>query len=315
MELRQLRLFRRIVQEGSFSRAAARLGVTQPALSRAVRALEEELGTPLLYRNGRGVTLTEEGQRFAEELAPMLDGLDALQARTLAARGVARGRVSLAMPPSVSALLASALIRHLRDEWPEVELHLLDGYTGTLHEWLTAGRVDIAVLNIHRRSAVLRTEPLFDAYLYLAHPPDDAAVAARRDAAGAIALADVASLPLLLPGRHHGMRREIEAAFTTRGLAPTHISDVDSLSALMGLLDARMGYGILAWDAMAREIRAGLLNASRIRDPELLHGFVIATSADRETSVAAHAVIRFLRAETRRLATAGALKGRIPEGR
>ncbi len=315
MELRQLRLFRRIVEEGSFSRAAARLGVTQPALSRAVRALEEELGTPLLYRNGRGVTLTEEGQRFAEDLAPMLDGLEALQARTLAARGVARGRVSLAMPPSVSALLAPALIRHLRTEWPEVELHLLDGYTGTLHEWLTAGRVDIAVLNIHRRSAVLRTEPLFDAHLYLAHAPDDETVAAKRDAVGAIALADVATLPLLLPGRHHGMRREIEAAFTTHGLTPSHITDVDSLSALMGLLDARMGYGILAWDVMAREIRAGLLNASRIRDPELLHGFVIATSADRETSVAAHAVIRFLRAETRRLAAAGALKGRIPEGR
>lgn len=314
MELRQLRLFRRIVEEGSFSRAAARLGVTQPALSRAVRALEEELGTPLLYRNGRGVTLTADGQRFAEELVPMLEGLEALQTRTVAARGVPRGRVSLAMPPSVSALLAPPLMQHLRAEAPEVELHLLDGYTGTLHEWLTAGRVDIAVLNTHRRSAVLRTEPLFDAHLYLAHPPADAEVAARRDAAGEIALADAAALPLLLPGRHHGMRREIEAALAARGLSAARVTDVDSLAALLSLLDAGMGYGILAWDAMAREIRTGTLAASRIRDPELLHGFVVATSADRPVSTAAHAVMRFLRAETRRMAAEGRLKGRIPPG-
>ncbi|MBR0680012.1 LysR family transcriptional regulator [Roseomonas eburnea] len=312
MELRQLRLFRRVIDEGSFSRAAARLGVTQPALSRAIRALEEELGTSLLYRNGRGVTLTEDGQRFAEELAPMLEGLEALRSRTLAARGIPRGRVSLAMPPSVAALLAPALLRHLQAESPEVELHLLDGFTGTLHEWLTAGRVDIAVLNTHRRSAVLRTEPLFDAHLHLAYPPGDPVVLPLLDAAGEIALADVAALPLLLPGRHHGMRREFEAALAAQDLAARKVTDVDSLAALLSLLDGRLGYGILAWDAMARELRAGLLAAARIRAPELLHGFVVATSADRQISTAAHAVIRFLRAEVRRLAAAGTLKGRVP---
>jgi LysR family nitrogen assimilation transcriptional regulator len=309
MDLRQLQLFRRIVAEGSFSRAAAALGIAQPALSRQVRALEEELGIRLLHRNGRGVSPTEEGRRFAEAVSPVLDDLDRVREEAMAAQGVARGKLRVAMPPSVAAALGPALMRHLRAEMPEVELNLRDGFTGTIHEWLSRGEVDIAVLNPMRRSAAVKTEPLYDAHLFLIHPPGDPRVAKLLTPAGEIALADVASLPLLLPGRHHGVRREVAVALAAAGLVAADISDVDSLTGVKHMVAEGLGYTLFAWEAVSLEIEAGVLAAARICAPVLLHGFVLGTSA--EVSPAARAVVRFLREEVRRRIADGRLRGSL----
>nr|WP_314075707.1 LysR family transcriptional regulator [uncultured Roseococcus sp.] len=306
MDLRQLRLFRRIVAEGSFSRAAAVLGIAQPALSRQVRALEEELGIRLLHRNGRGVIPTEDGRRFAEAVAPVLDDLARIRDEAIAAQGVARGRLRVAMPPSVAAALGPALMRHLRAEMPGVQLHLQDAFTGTILEWLTRGEVDVAVLNSMRRSAAVSTEPLYDAHLFLVHPPGDPRVLRRLTPEGEITLAEAASLPLLLPGRHHGVRREIEAALSAAGLRATRIEDIDSLTGVKHMVAEGLGYTLFAWDAVALEIQAGILAATRVCAPVLLHGFVIGTSAD--VSPAGRAVVRFLRAEVQRRIADGRLR-------
>lgn len=308
MDLRQLQLFRRIVAEGSFSRAAAALGIAQPALSRQVRALEEELGIRLLHRNGRGVSPTEEGRRFAEAVSPVLDDLDRVREEAMAAQGVARGKLRVAMPPSVAAALGPALMRHLRAEMPEVELNLRDGFTGTIHEWLTRGEVDIAVLNPMRRSAAVKTEPLYDAHLFLIYAPGDIRVAKLLTPSGEISLADVASLPLLLPGRHHGMRREVAVALSSAGLI-AQIEDVDSLSGVKHMVAEGLGYTLFAWDAVSLEIEAGALAAARVCAPVLLHGFVLGTSA--EVSPAIRAVVRFLREEVRRRIADGRLRGSL----
>ncbi|MDB5375701.1 MAG: hypothetical protein JWR00_147 [Rubritepida sp.] len=308
MDLRQLQLFRRIVAEGSFSRAAAALGIAQPALSRQVRALEEELGIRLLHRNGRGVSPTEEGRRFAEAVAPVLDDLDRVREEAMAAQGVARGKLRVAMPPSVAAALGPALMRHLRAEMPEVELNLRDGFTGTIHEWLTRGEVDIAVLNPMRRSAAVKTEPLYDAHLFLIYARGDIRVAKLLTPSGEISLADVASLPLLLPGRHHGMRREVAVALSSAGLI-AQIEDVDSLSGVKHMVAEGLGYTLFAWDAVSLEIEAGALAAARVCAPVLLHGFVLGTSA--EVSPAIRAVVRFLREEVRRRIADGRLRGSL----
>jgi len=309
MDLRQLQLFRRIVAEGSFSRAAAALGIAQPALSRQVRALEGELGIRLLHRNGRGVIPTEEGRRFAEAVSPVLDDLDRVREEAMAAQGVARGRLRVAMPPSVAAALGPALMRHLRAAMPEVELNLRDGFTGTIHEWLARGEVDIAVLNPMRRSAAVKTEPLYDAHLFLIHPPGDARVARLLTPSGEIPLAEVASLPLLLPGRHHGVRREVGVALSAAGLVAAQVEDVDSLTGVKHMVAEGLGYTLFAWDAVALEIEAGALAAARVCAPVLLHGFVLGTSA--EVSPAGRAVVRFLREEVRRRIADGRLRGSL----
>ncbi|WP_207537923.1 LysR family transcriptional regulator [Sabulicella rubraurantiaca] len=310
MDLRKLQLLRRVIEEGSFSRASAVLGITQPALSRQIRALEEDLGVALLYRNGRGVVATEEGRRFAAAVGPVLTELARIREDAIAARGVPRGRVSIAMPPSVIAALAPALFRHLRAELPEVQCHLMDGFTGTIHEWVSSGRVDIAVLNPYRSSAALQTEPFLDANLFLIHRPGDAALEGLLDREGRIGLAATAALPLLLPGRHHGLRRELDEAYAAAGLRPVSVEDVDSLSATRQLVAEGLGYTIAAWHAFGLELSGGLLAAARITEPELLHSFVLATSAERPASPAVRAVIRFLQTEVRRVVVSGALKPR-----
>jgi LysR family nitrogen assimilation transcriptional regulator len=314
MELRQLQLLRNILEEKSFSRAAAKIGITQPALSRQIRALELELGTNLLYRNGRGVIATEEGRRFAAAIQPVLDDLARIKEATLTARGVPKGVLSVAMPPSVSAALAVALMRHVRATMPEVRLHLVDGYTGTIHEWVSAGRVDVAILNQSRRSSgSLRTEAFVEAHLFLLHRRDDPRIPPLLDPDGGIDLARLVDLPLLLPGPHHGMRREFEDAIARAGLVAGHVTDIDSLTAARHCMVEGLGYTISAHNAFALEIAAGLLAAAPIRNPRLLHRFVLATSAERPVSSAAVSVIRFLREEVRRQVASGALPGEIAE--
>ena len=313
MELRQLELLLRLLEEGSFSRAAASLGITQPVLSRQLRALEEELGTPLLYRNGRGVIATAEGQRFADAVTPVLQELGRIRDDVRAARDEPGGKLRIAMPPSVSAALAPPLLRHLRAELPKVELHLMDGFTGTIHEWFSKGQLDIAVLNPMRRSAAVRTEPLFDAHLFLAYAPGDPQVAEWLTAEGEITLAHAARLPLFLPGRQHGVRREIDRALADSGLTPARVEDVDSLTALKHLTAEGLGCTLFAWDAIALEVRSGALAAARVIEPVLLHGFVLATSSERPVSSASRAVIRFLREEVQRQLAQGKLRGSLAE--
>jgi LysR family nitrogen assimilation transcriptional regulator len=312
MDIRQLSLFRRVAEEGSFSRAAAVLGITQPALSRRIRALEEELGTTLLYRNGRGVVLTEEGRRFSEAVVPVLEELQRIRADAVASSGALRGRLVVAMPPSVIAGLAPPLMRHVREAMPELDLHLMDGHTGTIHEWLTSGRVDIAVLNPMRQNPAIRSEPLFDAELYLGYAPGDARIAGLLTPAGELPMKALHGLPLMLTGPHHGLRRELEAGFAASEVTPGRIENVDSLHALAHLIAAGMGYTIMAWDALSLELRAGSIAAARIVSPVLKHEFVLATSAERQVSPASRAVIRFLREEVRRLVASGRLKATIP---
>jgi DNA-binding transcriptional LysR family regulator len=114
-----------VVESGSFVKAAEALGVTQSAVSRAVSRLETRLGIRLLYRTTRSVKLTAEGQRFYEEIAPMLSGIrDAVTSATGAA-AVVSGRLRVSIDPFVSRLLLAPQIGSFLNRYPELSLELI----------------------------------------------------------------------------------------------------------------------------------------------------------------------------------------------
>src|ERR1700754_3481636 len=106
LDLRQLRYFVLVAEAESLSRASATLSIAQSALSRQIRKLEDNLGMPLLYRHGRGVTLTEEGAKLLSNAKPILSRIEEIERQLKADRKAVRGAVKLGLPPSISAVLS-----------------------------------------------------------------------------------------------------------------------------------------------------------------------------------------------------------------
>ena len=128
MELKQLIYFLGIAESGSFSKAAVRLAVAQPILSRSVKLLESELGVELLYRNGRGVVLSQAGKVLEPYARSVVGLVDKASSEIGSLRAVPQGRVAIAMPPSIGWVLTGPLVLRCREVFPEIFLHMAEGF-------------------------------------------------------------------------------------------------------------------------------------------------------------------------------------------
>src|SRR5262245_53979016 len=166
LELRQLRYFLAVAENGSLSKASAVLGIAQPALSRAVRQLEGALDTQLFYRHGRGIRLTEKGAQFQATIEPLVRSLLQAGDDLKASAGVPAGSIAFGMPPSMSAALGARLVQTFLERYPHVQLQIIDAFSGYLNEWLVAGRLDLAIINGARRSPHVNMDPLLTVDLF-----------------------------------------------------------------------------------------------------------------------------------------------------
>lgn len=303
MELRQLEYFREVARLGSFSQAAAVLAVAQPALSRQVRKLEQELGSDLLYRHGRGVVLTEAGGRFLQGIAEVLDRLESLRGAVAAEREVPRGVVTLGMPPSLSSVVGAPLLQRLRARWPELHLRISDGFSGYVNEWLMSGRIDLAVLHRGHHAGSIVTDPLLqeDLYLLTAARPGDTATP--------LPFAELAGRDLILPGQHHGLRRELDRVAAETGTPLRVMMEVDALAAIRDLVLDGTADAVLPYGCVWQDIAAGRITARRLCDPAVVNELVLGMSARRPVRLAMREVVRALRAEITALLADGRLAG------
>ena len=146
MDLKRLENFLRVAELGSLSRAADRLRIAQPALSRQMRLLESETGTELFSRHRRGMQLTQAGedlrQRLSGPVREIRQIFDDLRGRS----SEAGGQMALGMPPTVSYVLAGRLARKVAQEAPNISLRIVEGYAGHLMDWLQRNEIDAALL-------------------------------------------------------------------------------------------------------------------------------------------------------------------------
>jgi LysR family transcriptional regulator, nitrogen assimilation regulatory protein len=127
MELRQIRYFIQVVRLKSVSKAARALNIAQPALSRHMQSLEYQLRTPLLLRTPRGVVPTEAGKKLLDLGGSLLDLVDQIRDEVEKSPAEIRGDVVVGMPPSVSGMLAPAIIEEVQRKYPEVSLRITEG--------------------------------------------------------------------------------------------------------------------------------------------------------------------------------------------
>jgi LysR family nitrogen assimilation transcriptional regulator len=294
MNLRQLQYFVEVSELESVTKAADRLHVAQPALSRHMRTLEHDLGVRLFEREGRGIVLTNAGTVFRDRVRTLLRELDRAQLEVKALSRSPGGRIDFGMPFSISQALTRALVKRMQQELPDVAIRIIDGWTGFIIEWLILGRLDLGIVYDHTlKSDVLRTEPLAAEEQFLVCAPHDRL--ARRPSIG---LAKVAQLPLALPSKAHGLRVAVDKFMETIGKAPRIHTELESIVGLKQLAQESGVYTILPRGEMEDELSAGRLKAIAIEDPKIYRTLYIAWSSERPNTAQMKAVQMMVRRET-----------------
>jgi LysR family transcriptional regulator, nitrogen assimilation regulatory protein len=291
MELRQLEYFVAIAEAGAFSRAALRLFVPQPVLSRQIRALETELGTQLYHRTGRGIVLTEAGRILEEHARGVLETTAGAKRAISAIGSAPAGKVTIGMPPSVGAVLTAAIVGQFRAQFPRVSLGVMEGFSGHVLEWLTTGRIDVAVLYNAPRISTLAADPLVTDELFLLGPERDPAGVDGECVTGM----RLAELPLILPSRPHGLRVLVDDFLARVGVAPNVQVEIDAMASTLSLVERGLGYTILSYSCVHPLIEAGRIRKWSITEPAMTRTLVVATSTQRPVTKAARALVGFVR--------------------
>jgi LysR family nitrogen assimilation transcriptional regulator len=302
MDLGELRHFIDIAAAGSLSRAAARLSISQPTLSRQLSKLEAELGTNLFYRHGRGVALTDAGQRLLNVADNALRQLDAVKDELQSRRLDDVGEVTIGTPPSIAATVGADLATVFAAAHPRAHLRMRESFSGVLLEWIEAGRLDLAVLYDARRGANILATPLLLEELFLIEAPGDGD-------GGTVEIGELAARPFLLPGPGNGLRRVVDAACWSERIQPRVQTEIDCVAALKQLAERGVGCTVLPFGAVHREVQEGRLQARPFRSPAMRAMLVIATPPNKPVTPLIRSVIGMLQTEVRRLTEMGVLRG------
>lgn len=276
MDIAQLRTLIVVSELGSLSKAADRLRIAQPALSRQVRMLEAELGVALFMRHGRGMALTEKGRDVLKHATRISTELDEIRISASDVDTPLTGQIAIGLPPTVAEIISVPLVAAFRKAHPNAVLRLVSAYTGYLLDWLNCGEIDIAVLYDPRAARSVRSQPLLLENLFLIGPPDGGFSTVR-----AIAFESLDGKRLLLPSVRHGLRTIVERCAADAGISLDVVVEADSYATLKDLVRAGHGWTILPLAPIHADVSRGALTAAPLIDPAPVRRLVLSLPADR----------------------------------
>lgn len=243
MEFDQLRYFLRVAELGNFTRAAADLGISQPALSRSIQKLEDDLGQPVLERKTRSVALTEAGVLLQSRAQQVLAIIEDTRAE-ITDDGVS-GRVRLGAIPTIAPYFLPDLLRQFSMEFPEATLVVQEHTTDVLLKSCTQGELDLAILSLPISAKYLEVEELFEEELLLVLPLGHALVDKPR-----IHLSDIEPLPFVLLDEAHCLSDNIVTFCRQRSIRPVAVERTSQLTMVQELV--ALSHGVSLIPAMAR---------------------------------------------------------------
>lgn len=305
MDLKQLDYFVHVAELKSFSKAAVVLDIAQSALSRQVRALEIELRETLLLRTGRGVALTEAGQRLFEHAAAILQLVAQARAEMAATRDEPVGRITIGLPPTISRQLTLPLIDAFQRRLPQARLAIVEGLSTHVAEWISSGRVDLGLLYHPDAQPGLDFTPLLEERLCLVDRLG-ASTGGEPVVRGPLPLRDLAGYRLVLPERAHVIRRLLDTQAMLAGLALDIAWEVSSVAAIIDLVCAGHGQAVLTASAVAASGRADALVVRPIVEPALPSVLCLAASSRQRPTPLIRHVTQLLTDLVRRLPQAAA---------
>ncbi|WP_425644399.1 LysR family transcriptional regulator [Agrobacterium leguminum] len=291
MDIRQLAYFVRVAELGSFSRASAFLHIAQPALSRQVRNLEAELKEALLVRNGRGVELTEAGERLLDNARGILRQIERTYEDIENSRTGKSGKVGIGLPATISTAIATALIRRLREELSDAQVTLVHGRSNQLQEWIMSGRLDMAIMYDAPSSPILEIHELVDENLYLIGREgafkDDKPVH----------LEALAEVPMVIACRPNSTRVLLDSELARFGQKLNIVFELDPLDTMFDLVRDGYGFTVASLRTLASKgpyARQGL-EIRKIIGPELILSVQLVLPARRLPNRLHEAAFRILR--------------------
>jgi DNA-binding transcriptional LysR family regulator len=248
MELRQLEHFVAVAEDGSFTRAARRLGYVQSALSVSIQSLERELSVRLLDRTTHRVTLTEAGRTLLPSARSTLAAAAGFRDEAAAVNGVLRGRLRVGVMQAFTALNVPRLLGEFRREHPNVELTVrpAGGGSAELLSAVATGELDLAFVAVVELPKGLRTLPLASEQLYLVSREADAPASPRP-----IKLAELADATFVDFPVGWGIRTVVDRAFAQVGV-DRHVGiEVADTSMYLQLVREGLGVGLLTQSLMS----------------------------------------------------------------
>jgi len=292
VKLKQLEYVLWVVRLGSFSKAAAKLHVAQPAISRQIIMLEKELGVRLFHRDGHGAVPTAAARILCTAAEGIFKQLEDAQAELANMKESPAGKVCLGVPPSLSQYFARSLNGVVKSHFPDINLNISEGWTGHLYDWIVSGRIDLGIIYSSQITEHLECELLLteDVSVITATAPNPNA----KD----YSLTQVARLPLVVPPRPHGLRLVIDKVFSKHGLMPNIVFESEVWNVMKELVEQGDVYGLLPPSELREEIAAGHFHVIPIAKPGIKRTLCIARSRHKRMTRAVEKVLRLVVNET-----------------
>jgi len=280
--------FIQVVEWGKISKAAEFLNIAQPALSRQVKALEDALGATLLQRHSWGVEPTEDGKLLLEHARRIRKECVAAQDSIQSHKENPVGTAYLGVPSAYSVTLVPPLLRRMRTLYPNINVHIVEAFSGTIYEWLISGRLDLAMLYYSKEHSAANTSPFISEEMI--------ALGSTEEMAGKkkLPLGDLADQKLIAAWRPHLHRLTIESAFLEIGAQFVPKTEIDSLPCMKELAHRGDGIAILPPSTVARELADGRLTGVPLQ-PSIRLTTVLGQTPNRQPTRAVNILIKTLR--------------------
>jgi LysR family nitrogen assimilation transcriptional regulator len=304
---KQLRAFRSVAELGSLSKAADRLRVARPRLSRQIKLLEQDLRVQLFVRNGRGMLLTSAGRLLLDRTEGLVRQIEQIRDDIRSAGRKPSGRVVLGLVPIVSPVLSRRLATRLLAKFPDVSLRVVESYGGDLVERLHRGEMDIAITYGPATDLRLHVQSLGYEGIAVVGPPGSGLRARKQ-----VGMDWLLKQKLIVPSMADSLRALLEEAVTRRKMALKALIEVDSHSAQIGLVEAGIGYILLPASAIRAELAAKRLEMATLVNPAISCELVLGSPVSIPPNIATTAVSTTIMSEIKRMSRQGCWKITIP---
>lgn len=300
MELRELRYFVEVARLRGFTRASRTLHVTQPALSKAVKALEEELGTPLLLRERRRLQLTDAGRIVLDRAQGVLDSLRVIEDEVVELSSLRRGRLRIGMPPMVGVAFFPPLLAAFHRAHPGIALELREEGSHHIEALVMSRDLDVGAVVLPTDERAFGTLPFardeLRAVIHPSHP------LARRST---VALRELAGTPFVLYRPEFALHGHILAACARAGFKPEVVSESSHPDFIVAMVAADIGVALLP-PTICDQLDRKQVRSIRMTEPSIPWDVALIWRRDRHLPPATRAWLDLAR---RRLPALGGRRG------
>ncbi len=241
MDIRQVAYFVEVAKQKSFTKAAAALHISQPSLSKTIKKLEDELGTPLFYRARKGLELTDTGKVFLSNAQNLLDAFDNLTAQLDDVGELKKGEIKIGIPPIIGAAFFSTVISKYIELYPSIRISLNEVGSNKIQEEVSDGELDVGLIcNLPIQKENYETMQLLkDPLMLIVHKDNPLS---KKEA---IRFSDLENEPLILYRRDFSLHDRIMEACKSHGFYPNVVCESSQKEFMIEMVEAKLGGALL----------------------------------------------------------------------